>query len=205
MTPRVSRRFCLALLAVLAHSSADRRARTALLARGGAGHAAPAALTSKEVVRGGEKGSAKAGAEVMSLSPPPLLVLLRRAVFLSLVFFPVYFTLPLALFFGSFRRTAWYSMLCHCLGSSGAAFIKWGQWSATRPDMFPEALCEKLAALHKDAPRHDWAHTQREVEAMLGGRSIEDEFDSFSREPVASGSIAQARRTKRCTHVCCGL
>ena len=198
-----SRRLLLPLLAVLAHSSkASSTTRTALLARSSAGNAA---LASKEVVRCGVKDSTKAGAEVMSLSPPPLLVLLRRALFLSLVFFPVYFTLPLALFFGSFRRTAWYSMLCHCLGSSGAAFIKWGQWSATRPDMFPEALCEKLAALHKDAPRHDWAHTQREVEAMLGGRSIEDEFDSFSREPVASGSIAQARRTKRCTHVCCGL
>ena len=199
--PGSPRRLLLPLLAVLAHSSkASSTTRTALLARRSAGNAA---LTSKEVVRCGVKDSTKAGAKVMSLSPPPLLVLLRRALFLSLVFFPVYFTLPLALLFGGFRRTAWYSMLCHCLGSSGAAFIKWGQWSATRPDIFPEALCEKLAALHKDAPRHDWAHTQREVEAMLGGRHIEDEFDSFSREPIASGSIAQARRAKR--YVCCGL
>ncbi len=34
------------------------------------------------------------------------------------------------------------------------AFIKWGQWAATRPDLFPGDLCAELARLHTGAPRH---------------------------------------------------
>ena len=99
------------------------------------------------------------------------------------------------------------------------------QWSATRPDMFPEALCEELARLHKDAPRHGWAHTRREVDRALVGQSpqmmkrlrghgrdrgsgaaeggdepaasIESFFDTFSRAPIASGSIAQVHYATR--------
>ena len=33
------------------------------------------------------------------------------------------------------------------LASAGPAFIKWGQWAATRPDMFPGDLCDALAVL----------------------------------------------------------
>jgi hypothetical protein len=36
------------------------------------------------------------------------------------------------------RRGAYRLLLFGCR-SSGAAFIKWGQWSATRGDMFPQA------------------------------------------------------------------
>ena len=34
--------------------------------------------------------------------------------------------------------------------NSGAAFIKWGQWSATREDLFPQASAHlaKLCGLH---------------------------------------------------------
>lgn len=54
----------------------------------------------------------------------------------------------------------WYGALTRSIGMSGTAFIKWGQWSSTRPDMFPEGLCEKLAVLHKGAPSHSFGHTK---------------------------------------------
>ena len=43
------------------------------------------------------------------------------------------------------RLTAWHLMLAS-IKLGGAAFIKWGQWSATREDMFPKVSC--AAAVH---------------------------------------------------------
>ena len=38
------------------------------------------------------------------------------------------------------RLMAWHLMLSS-IKLGGAAFIKWGQWSATREDMFPKVGC----------------------------------------------------------------
>lgn len=34
------------------------------------------------------------------------------------------------------------------LEAAGPAFIKWGQWAATRHDLFPPDFCEVLEQLH---------------------------------------------------------
>ena len=34
------------------------------------------------------------------------------------------------------------------LEAAGPAFIKWGQWAATRHDMFPPDMCTELEHLH---------------------------------------------------------
>ena len=34
---------------------------------------------------------------------------------------------------------------------AGPAFIKWGQWAATRHDLFPPDLCAALEHLHTQA------------------------------------------------------
>ena len=73
------------------------------------------------------------------------------------------------------------------------AFIKWGQWGATRPDLFPADLCATLARLHTSAPAHDFAHTRAAVEGAFR-RPLEELFDEFDAAPVASGSIAQVHR-----------
>jgi hypothetical protein len=44
--------------------------------------------------------------------------------------------------------------------AAGAAFIKWGQWAATRPDIFPRDVCLGLYSLHDAVPPHAWAHTE---------------------------------------------
>lgn len=73
------------------------------------------------------------------------------------------------------------------------AFIKWGQWGATRPDLFPADLCATLARLHTSAPAHAFAHTRAAVEGAFR-RPLEELFDEFDAAPVASGSIAQVHR-----------
>lgn len=71
-----------------------------------------------------------------------------------------------------------------------------GQWASTRPDVFPDALCQVLSELHADAPAHSWTITQNIVEEALciPKGSLYQVFDEFDPNPVASGSIAQVHR-----------
>lgn len=113
-----------------------------------------------------------------------------RAVVLLLIFLPVLLLAPIALLVAPFRSHVWFWLVKSSLARAGTAFIKWGQWAATRPDMFPERLCAALSELHSAAPVHSFAYTKREVEAALGA-PIDDMFETFDHEPLASGSIAQ--------------
>ena len=79
--------------------------------------------------------------------PPSSLALLFRFIALSIKFSPVTSTAWLALFSQKFREKVWYKWLSWCLASGGPAWIKWGQWAATREDMFPETLCESATKL----------------------------------------------------------
>lgn len=92
-------------------------------------------------------------------------------------------------------RTKAYQLLLGACRRSGAAFIKWGQWSSTREDIFPQEFCTVLSELHDRAPVHSDAETRRVVEAAFG-RTLEDLFVSFEARPLASGSIAQVHRAR---------
>ncbi|EEC46014.1 predicted protein, partial [Phaeodactylum tricornutum CCAP 1055/1] len=95
-----------------------------------------------------------------------------------------------------FRNNVWYSWLTTCIGQSGAAWIKWGQWSSTRNDMFPDAFCEQLATLHAAAPAHKWKFSEQTLESSLGiaPGSLLQVFDEIDPVPLASGSIAQIHK-----------
>ncbi len=47
--------------------------------------------------------------------------------------------------------------------------MKWGQWAATRADIFPPDMCSELAKLQTKAPAHSLAHTERTIRHALGG------------------------------------
>lgn len=117
---------------------------------------------------------------------PPLIVI---------KFSPVIFLAPLAIpsFNSFFRQELWYRLVCWSLANCGAAWIKWAQWASTRPDMFPEALCDKLANLQTQAPVHSWSFTRKEIERVFCA-PLEQVFSSFDDTPIASGSIAQVYR-----------
>ena len=124
------------------------------------------------------------------LTPPTLVELVPRAAVLCCLFLPLLLVAPFAAFFPRLHASL-YDLLTTTLARAGPAFIKWGQWAATRPDLFPPALCEALSQLHRQAPAHGWAHTRREVRAAFGGQSLDDVFIFFDPEPLGSGSIAQ--------------
>jgi aarF domain-containing kinase len=84
-------------------------------------------------------------------------------------------------------------MLLQGCRRSGAAFIKWGQWSATREDIFPEDFCRVLSELHDQAPTHSWEESKVAIEEAFS-KSVEQLFESIDHKPIASGSIAQVHR-----------
>lgn len=133
------------------------------------------------------------GFEVVDEDNPSVLGLIARGLYLMLLFSPAFWTSGLALVSTQFRNEVWFRLLCWAIENSGAAFIKWGQWSSTRPDMFPIELCDRLATLHSGAPVHSFKFTQSSIKAELGSE-ISDIFSEFDEKPIASGSIAQVYR-----------
>lgn len=77
---------------------------------------------------------------------------------LCLLFAPLMLTAPLVFHFGVSRPT-WMAMLRETMEAAGPAYIKWGQWAATRKDMFPPDMCQELALLQCSAPEHKCVYT----------------------------------------------
>uniref|UniRef100_A0A5B7AFL1 Putative AarF domain-containing kinase isoform 2 n=1 Tax=Davidia involucrata TaxID=16924 RepID=A0A5B7AFL1_DAVIN len=121
------------------------------------------------------------------------IVLLMRALYLAILFSPSIAMAPFADCLGLKFRKTWLQLVHHTLERAGPAFIKWGQWAATRPDLFPRDLCTKLAELHTKAPEHSFSYTKKTIERAFG-RKLSEIFDDFEEAPVASGSIAQVHR-----------
>ncbi|MCH82572.1 putative serine/threonine-protein kinase abkC-like, partial [Trifolium medium] len=121
------------------------------------------------------------------------LVLLVRALYLAILFSPSIVMGPFADYFGPNFRKLWLRVVHRTLEKAGPAFIKWGQWAATRPDLFPRDLCTQLSELHSKAPEHSFSYTKKTIEKAFN-RKISEIFVNFEEVPVASGSIAQVHR-----------
>ncbi|KAI7578408.1 ABC1-domain-containing protein, partial [Hortaea werneckii] len=107
-----------------------------------------------------------------------------RFLHLVLIFVPVIATVPV-IWIG--RKQAdrdgersgtlwWYGFLVNSMERAGAAFIKLGQWAASRTDIFPNELCAVMGALHSNAPAHSLDITKQTIEKAFD-RKFEDIFD----------------------------
>jgi len=74
----------------------------------------------------------------------------------------------------------------------GPAYVKLGQFMATRPDIIGFEMADDLARLQDKMPPFSEAAARREVESAFG-KSVDDLFTAFS-APIAAASIAQAHR-----------
>ncbi|XWW98534.1 hypothetical protein V2A60_006534 [Cordyceps javanica] len=90
----------------------------------------------------------------------------------------------------------WYGFLVKAMELAGPAFIKLGQWAASRSDIFPNELCDTMSKLHSNAPAHSMRVTRATLEAAFGGRPFEDIFDEFDEKPLGVGAIAQVYKAK---------
>ena len=77
----------------------------------------------------------------------------------------------------------------------GTTFIKFGQLLASRPDLIGERISEELSQLHDDNPPVSFEEIKEMIETQLGG-NIEDLFEEFSENALATASIAQVHEAK---------
>ena len=80
--------------------------------------------------------------------------------------------------------------LRRALEALGPIFVKFGQVLSTRRDLLPTDIADELAKLQDRVPPFPSAQALAEIERSLG-KSIGEVFSEFSRDPVASASIAQ--------------
>ncbi|KAI0908766.1 putative ubiquinone biosynthesis protein [Ustulina deusta] len=90
----------------------------------------------------------------------------------------------------------WYNFLVWSMEAAGPAFIKLGQWAASRTDIFPVEMCNIMSKLHSNAPAHSLHATKRIVQAAFDGRPFEEIFEEFQEQPLGVGAIAQVYKAK---------
>jgi predicted unusual protein kinase regulating ubiquinone biosynthesis (AarF/ABC1/UbiB family) len=122
------------------------------------------------------------------------LAIALRGLYLMALFTPAVLGAPLVFYYGV-GREQWLQLLRWTLEQAGPAFIKWGQWGSTRPDLFPRDVCKALETLQSNAPSHAPAHSVAAVEASFQ-RPLHEVFAAWEMAPIASGSIAQIHRAR---------
>ncbi|PHH66540.1 hypothetical protein CDD81_7015 [Ophiocordyceps australis] len=90
----------------------------------------------------------------------------------------------------------WFGLVVGAMERAGPAFIKLGQWAASRSDIFPADMCDMMSRLHSNAPAHSLEATRATIQAAFGGRCFDDIFQEFVPEPLGVGAIAQVYRAK---------
>ena len=80
----------------------------------------------------------------------------------------------------------------------GTTFIKLGQLLSTRPDVVGDDIANELANLQDDNPAISYEEVKSIVERELNG-NIDELFESFSHEELATASIGQVHEAKLIT------
>ena len=88
---------------------------------------------------------------------------------------------------------AW-GYFCYQQQQLGPAFVKLCQWVATRRDMFPPHVCDRLSKLHDRGTPHAWVHTRRALQQAFGKDYEEKGLRVEPRDVVGCGSAAQVYR-----------
>ncbi|KAI9732600.1 MAG: hypothetical protein M1834_003936 [Cirrosporium novae-zelandiae] len=127
-----------------------------------------------------------------------------RFLHLVVIFVPVIVTVP-AIYFGPRQKKKdnermgtlwWYKFLVKAMEQAGPAFIKLGQWAASRSDIFPQEMCNIMSSLHSNAPAHSLSATRQIVERAFDGRPFDQIFSEFQEVPLGVGAIAQVYKAK---------
>jgi len=77
----------------------------------------------------------------------------------------------------------------------GPIYVKFGQTLSTRKDLLPEDIAEELVKLQDRVPPFS-AETARAIIEEQLGQTVEEAFDEFNSQPLASASVAQVHTAK---------
>lgn len=82
------------------------------------------------------------------------------------------------------------------LESLGPVWVKFGQMLSTRRDLLPPDIANELAKLQDKVRAFPGEQAQQLIEKALGLNHIDDAFDDFAVQPLASASIAQVHTAR---------
>ncbi|KAJ5683190.1 ABC1 family protein [Penicillium macrosclerotiorum] len=127
-----------------------------------------------------------------------------RFLHLAVIFIPVVATVPIIWLGPKVECSSntrkgtlwWYKFLVRSMEHAGPAFIKLGQWAASRTDIFPPEMCAIMSSLHSNAPAHSLQSTKQTIEKAFNGKPFEEIFEEFQEEPLGVGAIAQVYKAK---------
>lgn len=125
----------------------------------------------------------------------------RRFIHLFFLFAPIILSSPMLLVGSPEARLQgdrwgavwWYDYLVVQMDRAGPTFIKLAQWAASRVDLFPALLCERMGKMHSQGRPHSLAHTKQVIERVFR-RPFHEVFEMFDETPIGSGAIAQVYR-----------
>ena len=84
--------------------------------------------------------------------------------------------------------------LARALAGQGPAYVKFGQFLATRPDIIGFEMADDLGELQDRMPPFPTDQAKAEISRALG-RPVDEIFSEFS-DPIAAASVAQVHKAK---------
>lgn len=134
-----------------------------------------------------DKGNLQLEGKVVPRPSTPSIVV--RVIHLSFIFVPL-----LVLYFIMSLRKDWYqrwiNMMLKAVQRAGPVFVKIGQWSCTREDLFSPEFRQVFKRLYNEVDVHPYSQTLQILGEELGQPALEV-FESIDEKTVGSGSIGQ--------------
>ncbi len=93
------------------------------------------------------------------------------------------------------RRTARGERIRRSLEELGPIFVKFGQILSTRRDLLPDDIADELSSLQDHVPHFGGRQAIKIIEQAYG-KSLDQVFEHFDIEPLASASIAQVHSAR---------
>ena len=92
-------------------------------------------------------------------------------------------------------RHSWETRIRLAMAELGPTFVKLGQLLSTRADLVGVKLAEELQHLQANVPADPPEKTRQMIESELG-QPLDELFDQFDEQPLASASIGQVHRAR---------
>jgi aarF domain-containing kinase len=123
------------------------------------------------------------------VAKPTLTKIILRALELLWIFGPIFF-LYIFMRWNENAYDEWLEMLVHAVERAGPAFVKAGQWSCTRQDLFGPEFRRVFQRLYSEVAIHPFAETRKIIEEDFQDK-LENVFSYMEEIPIGSGSIGQ--------------